>query len=190
MRNDEEEIKRKILVALQKHQQHKFFSKKIIQALKRQQTTKFFDKDRLFFSAFSALVIVVCFIWESQPRINISKLEIQHNFARSSGKNIRINFELKTAHLEGHKCNAIVYFYHENGRKVRSTIPGYQTRDNQLSVGRRFRPRYQYSIYKKRTLYMPNRHFNRGNYKGKVTAYCGDLWANKKTFNFSVSKGK
>lgn len=173
MRHDEKEI-----------------SKKIIQALKRKQKTKFFDKNRLFFSGFLALVIVGFFIWESQPRINISKLDIQHNFARSSGKNIRINFELNTAHLKGHKCNTTVYFYHKNGRKVRSTIPGYQTTGNQLSVGRRFRPRCQYSIYKNRTLYMPNRHFNRGNYKGKVTAYCGDLWANKKTFNFSIGKDK
>ncbi|KPQ39240.1 MAG: hypothetical protein HLUCCO16_08920 [Phormidium sp. OSCR] len=171
MRHDEKEI-----------------SKKILQALKKHQKPKVFDKSRLFFSAFLALLIVVFFVWESQPRINISKLKIQHNVSRSSGKNIKINFELKTAHLENNRCNAVVYFYYKNGRKVRSTIPGYKTKNNQLSIHRSFRPTYQYSIYRNYTLYMPNKHFDRENYQGKVTAYCGNLWANRKKFNFTIGR--
>ncbi len=171
MRNDEEEISRKILKALQKHQQ-----------------TKFFDKNRLIFSAIAGLAIVGFFIWESQPRVNITRLDVYHNVNMLSNKSIKMVFDFDTAHLKNRACGAAAYFYYENGSKVRSTISGYRTTDNQLSFGENFRPGYEYSTYNDFTLYIPNKYFNTGSYKGEVTAYCGDLWANKKTFYFTMGR--
>lgn len=171
MRNDEEEISRKILKALQKHQQ-----------------TQFFDKNRLIFSAITGLAIVGFFIWESQPRVNITRLDVYHNVNMLSNKSIKMILDFDTAHLKNRYCGAVAYFYYQNGPKVRSTISGYRTTDNQLSVREDFRPGYEYSTYKDFTLYIPNKYFNSGIYQGEVTAYCADLWANKKTFYFTVGR--
>lgn len=171
MRNDEKEISRRIL-----------------RALERSQRPKLFDPSRLIFSAIAGFLVVGFFIWESQPRVNITDLDVYHNVRRSSGKNIKMVLDFKTAHLENRSCRAVAYFYYENGRKVRSTTPGYQTKDNQLSTSEDFRPVYEYSKYKDFALYIPNRYFNRGDYKGHVTAYCGSVWANTRKFDFTVGR--
>ncbi len=96
--------------------------------------------------------------------------------------------DFETAHLKNSNCSAVAYFYYKNGRPVRSTTPGYQTTGNQLSTSEDFRPRYEYSTYKDFALYIPNKYFNHGSYKGHVTAYCGSVWANTRKFNFTVGR--
>ncbi|QIZ70664.1 hypothetical protein [Oxynema aestuarii] len=170
MRNDEEEISRRILHALRKHQKPKLF-----------------DPSRLIFSAIAGFLVVGFFIWESQPRVNITDLDVYHNVRRSSGKNIKMVLDFETAHLKNRSCTAAAYFYYKNGRKVRSTTRGYRTEDNQLSTSDDFRPRYEHSTYKNFTLYIPNKYFNRGSYKGKVKTYCGDEFiGNTKSFRFTI----
>ncbi|GCE95757.1 hypothetical protein NIES46_38230 [Arthrospira platensis NIES-46] len=174
MNNDEQELSRRIIAALGKHQR-----------------TKLADKNRLIFSVivgFAITAFLGFYAWESQPRVRITNLNVYHNVRRSSGQNMRIVIDFKTAHLKNRHCTAITYFYHQNGQKVRSTIRGYQTRDNQLSTSATFRPTYQYSVYTNFNLYIPNRYFNRGNYKGKVRTYCGsDFLGNTKNFQFRVN---
>ncbi len=146
---------------------------------------------KLLFSRFGLvtggilLAAWVFFIWESQPRINITRLDVYYNVNRSSNKSIKMVLDFETAHLKNRNCSAIAYFYYENGRKVRSTTPGYRTTGNQLSTSEDFRPGYEYSTYKNSTLYIPNKYFNRGSYEGHVTAYCGSVWANTRKFNFT-----
>jgi hypothetical protein len=171
MRNDEEEIGRRIL-----------------RALERSQRPKLFDPSRLIFSVIAGFLVVGFFIWESQPRINITRLDVYHNVNRSSNKSIKMVLDFDTAHLKDSNCLAVAYFYDKNGRQVRSNIPGYRTTVNQLSTSEDFRPRYEYSTYKDFTLYIPNRYFNRGDYKGHVTAYCGSVWANTRKFDFTVGR--
>ncbi|NES65444.1 MAG: hypothetical protein F6K24_09370 [Okeania sp. SIO2D1] len=175
MRNDEEEISRRIL-----------------QALKKQQKPKFFDQNRLIFSAIVGFIIVGFAIWKSQPRVNprvnITDLDVYHNVRKSSGKNIKMVLDFKTAHLKNRSCRAVAYFYYKNGRKVRSTISGYRTKDRQLSTGDDFRPPYKYATYNNFTLYIPNKYFPRGSYKGEVTTYCGNQFlGNTKSFQFTVT---
>ncbi len=96
--------------------------------------------------------------------------------------------DFETAHLKNSNCSVVAYFYYKNGRPVRSTTPGYQTTGNQLSTSEDFRPRYKYSTYKDFALYIPDKYFNHGSYKGHVTAYCGSVWANTRKFNFTVGR--
>jgi hypothetical protein len=172
--NDEQELSRRIIAALGKHQR-----------------TQLANKNRLIFSVVVGFAITAFFAfqaWESQPRVRITDLNVYHNVRRSSGKSMKIVLDFNTAHLKNRHCQAITYFYHQNGRKVRSTIPGYRTGDNQLSTSETFRPTYQYSVYKSFNLYIPNRHFNRGSYKGKVKTYCGNqFFGNTKTFQFRLN---
>ena len=171
--NDEQELKRRIIAAFGKHQR-----------------TQLANKNRLIFSVIVGFAITAFFgfqAWESQPRVRITNLNVYHNVRGSSGPSMKIVLNFKTAHLKNSNCRAITYFSHQNGQKVRSTIPGYQTRDNQLSTSANFRPTYQYSVYKNFNLYIPNRHFNRGNYKGEVKTYCGNQFlGNTKRFQFRL----
>lgn len=169
-----------------RHDDEKEISRRILRALERSQRPKLFDPSRLIFSAIAGFFVVGFFIWESQPRINITDLDIYHNVNRSSNKSIKMVLDFDTAHLKNRSCSAVAYFYYKNGRKVRSTISGYRTTGNQLSTSEDFRPGYEYSTYKDFALYIPNRYFNRGDYKGQVTAYCGSVWANTRKFSFTI----
>jgi hypothetical protein len=94
--------------------------------------------------------------------------------------------DFDTAHIKNRSCTAIAYFYHGNGRKVRSNRTGYRTRNGQLSSSQNFRPRYEYSTYNNFALYVPNKYFSRGSYKGEVKTYCGDRFlGNTKGFQFT-----
>lgn len=169
--NDEQELSRRIIAALGKHQR-----------------TQLANKNRFIFSVIVGFAITAFFgfqAWESQPRVRITNLNVYHNVRRSSGTSMKIVLDFKTAHLKNRSCQAITYFSHQNGRKVRSTISGYRTTDNQLSTSENFRPPYQYSVYNNFTLYIPYKYFNRGNYKGKVKTYCGNqFFGNTKNFEF------
>lgn len=172
--NDEQELSRKIMAALRKNQ-----------------STRLADKNRLIFSVIFGFAITAFFgfqAWESQPRVRITNLNVYHNVRRSSGKSMKIVVNFKTAHLKNSNCTAVTYFSHQNGRKVRSTISGYRTRDNQLSTSEDFRPKYQYSTYNKFNLYIPYKYFNRGNYQGRVKTYCGNNFiGNTKKFEFRLN---
>ncbi|NET45492.1 hypothetical protein [Okeania sp. SIO2B3] len=123
---------------------------------------------------------------ESQPRVNITDLDIYHNVSSSSGKNIKMVLDFDTANIKNYSCTAIAYFYYKNGIKVRSNILGYRTRDGQLSSSKDFRPRYEDSKDNNLTLYIPNKYFRPGSYKVDVTTYCGNKFlGNTKTFNFT-----
>ena len=150
---------------------------------------------RLLFTRFGLVTGVILLavwgasVWESEPRVNITDLDVYHNVKRSSGKNIKMVLDFKTAHLKNCSCVAIVYFYDQNGNKVRSTTRGYRTKGGQLSTSDDFRPTYKYSIYEDFTLYIPNKYFNRGSYKGKVKTYCEDGFiGNSKSFQFTVRR--
>ena len=180
MRNNEEEISRRILHALEKSQRPKRF-----------------DPSRLIFSAIGGFLVVGFLIGQSQPKVSIRQsqptvsitdLDVYHNVRMSSGENIKMVLDFKTAHLKNRTCSAVAYFYYNNGRKVGSTTPGYRTADSQLSTSDDFRPLYEHSIYEDFTLYIPNKYFNRGSYKGQVTAYCGSVWANTRNFNFTIGR--
>jgi len=128
-------------------------------------------------------------VWESQPRVNITNLDVYHNVRRSSGKNIKIDLDFNTAHIKNRSCIAIAYFYYRNGKKVKSNRAGYQTKDNQLSTSENFRPRYEYTQYNNFTLYVPNKYFRTGSYKASVRTYCGNKFiGNTKRFQFTIGR--
>ncbi|HIK12894.1 MAG TPA: hypothetical protein IGS52_21985 [Oscillatoriaceae cyanobacterium M33_DOE_052] len=175
MRNDEREISRKIIKALQKHQRPKFF-----------------DTNRLIFAAISSffvMTIYAAYVWEKQPRVTITDLEVYHNVIISSETNIKMVLEFTTAHLKNRQCKAAAYFYYKNGSQVRSNIYGYQTTDGQLSTGESFRTPYEYSDYNNFTLYIPNKYFQKGDYTATVTTYCDSKFlGNIKTFQFTIGR--
>ena len=122
-----------------------------------------------------------------QPKVDITYLDAYH-VKRSSEKNIKMVLDFDTAHIKNYSCTAVAYFYHKNGAKVRSNIPGYRTKDGQLSSSEDFRPGYEYTKYNI-TLYIPTKYFRSGSYKANVRTYCNNKFlGNTKTFDFIVSR--
>ena len=174
-KNDEAEISRKILKALQKHQKPKFF-----------------DKNRLIFAAISSfflMTVYAAYVWLVQPKVTITDLDVYHNVRRPLNKNMKIAIDFETANLKNRSCKAVAYFYYKNGKKVRSTTSGYRTRDRQLSTSDAFRPSYKYTKYNNFNLYIPYKYFNTGNYKASVRIHCASKFIGKaKTLYFRVRK--
>ncbi len=111
---------------------------------------------------------------EIEPTAKINKVWVDSEARRSKSEGMLIHIDFSIDHARYQECEVVAFFYHDNGsgNVVKSLIPGFQSTEDGLVVGKKFTPRYDGSRYSDFHLFLPESVWQKaeaGKTKGKRT---------------------
>lgn len=103
------------------------------------------------------------------PTAKVEEVWVDHNVYENNKKGMRIHVKFNVINCLGKKGQVAVYFFKENGDKLKDTNSSYRSTDGQVAYHEDYTPSYNNSTYSDFTLFMPysELHLNRqsGSYK-------------------------
>ena len=83
----------------------------------------------------------------------IKDVTVEHNVFKNGVKGMKILVDFSVQNMKGIDGSCAVYFYYENGNRVKDTNGSYATSDNQTATHKTIKPNYDSSSYTDCLLY-------------------------------------
>ncbi|MEQ1745814.1 MAG: hypothetical protein ABMA02_10330 [Saprospiraceae bacterium] len=112
------------------------------------------------------------------PDLRFNNIWTEHNVHSNGRKGMFIHLDFSIDGMRGRECQAVAYFYHENGYQLHNRGGGYRTVEGHVSTSTNFTPGYNDCHYSDLKMFIPygEMHLN-GTYSLK---YSVGIFANRR----------
>lgn len=119
----------------------------------------------------------------------IKDITVEHNVFKDGVKGMKILVDFSVQNMKGIDGSCAVYFYYENGNKVKDNNGSYATSDNQAATHKTIKPSYDSSSYTDVEIFMPYKELEVGTGKHNLKFYC-KIWEYSTSSAISVAQSQ
>lgn len=119
----------------------------------------------------------------------IKDITVVHNVFKDGVKGMKILVDFSVQNMKGIDGSCAVYFYYENGNRVKDSNGSYATSDNQAATHKTIKPSYDNSSYTDVEIFMPYNELEVGTGKHSLKFYC-KIWENSISSAVSVTQSQ
>lgn len=119
----------------------------------------------------------------------IKDITVEHNVFKDGVKGMKILVDFSVQNMKGIDGSCAVYFYYENGNRVKDSNGKYATSDNQAAAHKTIKPRYDSSSYTDVEIFMPYNELEVGTGKHNLKFYC-KIWEYSTSSAVSVTESQ
>lgn len=119
----------------------------------------------------------------------INDITVEHNVFKDGKKGMKIFVDFSVQNMKGFTGSCAVYFYYENGDRVKDTNGSYTTSDNHAATHKTIKPSNDNSSYTDLEIFMPYSELEVGTGKHDLKFYC-QIWENSSQSSKSVAKSQ
>lgn len=119
----------------------------------------------------------------------ITDVTVEHNVFKDGVKGMKILIDFTVQNMKGIDGSCAVYFYYENGNRVKDSNGSYATSDNQAATHKTIKPSYDNSSYTDVELFMPYNELEVGTGKHSLKFYC-KIWEYSTSSAISVAESQ
>ena len=119
----------------------------------------------------------------------IKDITVEHNVFKDGVKGMKILVDFSVQNMKGIDGSCAVYFYYENGNRVKDTNGCYATSDNHAATHKTITPSYDNSSYTDVEIFMPYNELEVGSGKHNLKFYC-KIWEYSTSSAVSVAQSK
>ena len=119
----------------------------------------------------------------------IKDVTVEHNVFKNGVKGMKILVDFSVQNMKGIDGSCAVYFYYENGNRVKDTNGSYATSDNQAATHKTIKPNYDSSSYTDVEIFMPYNELEVGTGKHNLKFYC-KIWEYSTSSAISVAESQ
>lgn len=119
----------------------------------------------------------------------IKDITVEHNVFKDGVKGMKILVDFSVQNMKGIDGSCAVYFYYENGNRVKDSNGKYATSDNQAAAHKSIKPSYDSSSYTDVEIFMPYNELEVGTGKHNLKFYC-KIWEYSTSSAVSVTESQ
>ena len=119
----------------------------------------------------------------------IKDITVEHNVFKDGVKGMKILVDFSVQNMKGIDGSCAVYFYYENGNRVKDSNGSYATSDNQAATHKTIKPSYDNSSYTDVEIFMPYNELEVGTGKHSLKFYC-KIWEYSTSSAVSVTQSQ
>lgn len=120
---------------------------------------------------------------------DIKDITVEHNVFKDGVKGMKILVDFSVQNMKGIDGSCAVYFYYENGNRVKDSNGSYATSDNQAATHKTIKPSYDNSSYTDVEIFMPYNELEVGTGKHSLKFYC-KIWEYSTSSAISVAESQ
>lgn len=117
----------------------------------------------------------------------ITDVTVEHNVFKDGVKGMKILVDFTVQNMKGIDGSCAVYFYYENGNRVKDCNGSYATSDNQAATHQTIKPSYDNSSYTDVEIFMLYNELEVGTGKHSLKFYC-KIWEYSTSSAISVAE--
>ena len=119
----------------------------------------------------------------------IKDITVEHNVFKDGVEGMKILVDFSVQNMKGIDGSCAVYFYYENGNRVKDSNGSYATSDNQAATHKTIKPSYDNSSYTDVEIFMPYNELEVGTGKHSLKFYC-KIWEYSTSSAVSVTQSQ
>ena len=119
----------------------------------------------------------------------IKDVTVEHNVFKDGVKGMKILVDFTVQNMKGIYGSCAVYFYYENGNRVKDSNGSYATSDNQAATHKTIKPSNDNSSYTDIEIFMPYNELEVGTGKHSLKFYC-KIWEYSTSSAVSVAESQ
>lgn len=119
----------------------------------------------------------------------IKDITVEHNVFKDGVKGMKILVDFSVQNMKGIDGSCAVYFYYENGNRIKDANGCHATSDNHAATHKTITPSYDSSSYTDVEIFMPYNELEVGIGKHNLKFYC-KIWEYSTSSAVSVAQSK